>query len=212
MSDPDKIILPGEEEFPQSPLLTPEGFEHRNLVRRQDQLRPENGRRPGVVIEVPPYGDSLFGVPYPGIDTARGFVVALTVLLESPMDVQVIGIGSGGSRGFFVNFDPGNDLIVSVRDEFLQESTLAYPLFRLGSTTRPFRLAVGVRMHDAHRFLCLWSDGRLVSTKNIGDLPSLPSVFADTNDVSIINRDGVRIISPDIRFYPGDPAPFGSNR
>lgn len=213
MPDPDKIILPGEEEFPQPPILTPDKVPMLETFRRQDQLRPENGRRPTVVIPVPPYGDATFGVPYPGIVLNRGFVVAMTIRpdQESP-DVQAIRIGSGGPNQFNVTFDPSQNVYVQVANSAGQTASIEFPMFRLGTLTRPFRLAAGVRMSDPNRFLCLWADGRLIATAGKGSMPSIPPTFADTNEVSVINSDGVRIISPTIRYYLGDPAPMGGNR
>lgn len=211
MPDPDKIILPGEEEFPQPPLLAPEGFEHRNLVRRQGQLHPENGRRPLISRPPPAYGtQGIYSSEE--VNVTRGFVMAFSMIRENDTpDVAIVLVGTFAPANFLqLAFDPGGDFALAASAGGGSAVATA-PGFAVTSTKVPVRVAMGVRMSDRHRHLLLWINGRLVKTGNNGTIPWPRTNWAGEDIINVINGDGIRITS-DIRFYQGDPAPMGGNR
>ncbi len=213
MPDPDKIILPGEEEFPQPPhILTPEGFEHRNLVRRQGQLHPENGRRPLISRPPPAPGTGQGIYSSEEVNVTRGFVMAFSMIRESDTpDVVIVSIGTFAPANYLqLLFDHSGDLAVAAGSG-AGFAVATAPGFAVTSTKVPVRIALGVRMSDRHRHLLFWANGRLIKTGNNGTIAWPRSTWAGEDIIYINNGDGIRITS-DIRFYAGDPAPFGGNR
>lgn len=165
----------------------------------------------------PSYGTGFLG-SVPGIVTTEGGVFAFDVALDAPLgsfatDVAAIQVGSG-TDFFNVYFDPSEDLYVQlVASAPSRAATLAVPFGRVGlSNTRAVRLAVGIRLHDPNRFLCLWADGRLIAVTGKGSFPSQPTSWAANTQLEIKNNSGIRIVSPQVAYYRGSPEPRGANR
>lgn len=197
--------------------LRPDDFEHRMLIRHRGNLFPENGKRRTVSHPTPAYGAGFLG-SVPGLVINEGGVFAFDVLLDAPIgsfqtDVSAITVGDS-SRYFNVYFDPSEVVYVTVLNQTpSQGSTLEASFARLGlSTTRPVRLAAGIRLHDPNRFLCLWADGRLIAVTGKGSFPSQPTSWAANTQLEIENNSGIRIVSPQVAYYRGAPEPRGANR
>ena len=160
--------------------LRPDDFEHRMLIRHRGNLFPENGKRRTVSHPTPPY-NSGSNTNVPGLAINEGGVIAFDVVLDAPLgsfqtDVAAITVGTV-VRPFTIYFDPSEVLSVSLFDQVTGRAAGMDTAFaKLGlSNTRPVRIAVGIRLHDPNRFICVWADGRLVGVTGKGSLSSLPN-------------------------------------
>ena len=199
--------------------LNPDDFERRMVIRNRGVLFPENGKIRTLSLPTPPYGDGLI-TSEPDIVRTEGGVIAFDLLLDNPIgssstDVTAFRVGDFAGTFTQIYFDPSEEIIIITLQQTTptRQAFLSVPYARcLLSNTRATRLAVGIRLHDPHRLLCLWADGRLVGVAGKGTFPTQPTTWASSDETEIENNSGIRIVSPQVAYYRGAPEPRGANR
>lgn len=196
-------------------------FEYHAEQDRRGSLAPERGKQASASIAFPGPNGGTSGVLPTSVDLNAGFVLAMTLRMNTDQPDLFSLISIGTIRSVSIAFNPTNGILFSVSDNVnFRGATLEQVI--LGRwVKKPIRFAFGYRPSDPLRYLALWANGRLIRTvdsqSTVAPLPWANSRnFNMSRDESVftpIDRFRPQLTDngavPRIDYYRGSPSLVG---